>query len=336
MRAGAYILGCAGPALGPEERRFFAEAQPFGFILFARNVEDPDQLRRLTGDLRSTLGRDAPILIDQEGGRVQRMGPPHWRQYLPPLDQTQAAGPAAAARAMYLRARLIAAELHAVGIDVNCTPTCDVARPETHPFLRNRCYSDDPDTVARLARAVVDGQTAGGVLSVMKHIPGHGAAQVDSHHDLPQVGLSLDDLRARDFVPFRALNDLPFAMTSHIVYDALDPENPATFSSRVIGMIRGEIGFQGFLMSDDISMQALSGDLAARCTGARAAGCDAVLHCNGDLAEMQVVAGHAGSFSDPEALRAAAALSCRETPDLVDIGAAEAELMTLVEGRADG
>ncbi len=335
MNTGAFILGCAGPKLREDERSFFRQAQPYGFILFARNVEMPDQLRRLSADLRDAAGYDAPVLIDQEGGRVQRMTPPQWRQYLPPLDQSAQAGEHAE-RAMYLRSVLIAQELRAVGIDVNCTPTCDIARPDTHPFLQNRCLGHDAETVARLARAVVDGQGAGGVLSVMKHMPGHGLAKVDSHHQLPRVTLTREELHAQDFAPFRALNDLPFAMTGHIVFEQIDADHPATTSQQMIRVIRDDIGFGGLLMTDDISMQALSGDLATRCKAARAAGCDTILHCNGVLAEMETVATQAGTFTAAEGQRAKAALSHRNSPENLDTQAIEAELKALLDDGAYG
>lgn len=331
MSHGAFILGCAGPRLAPEEAAFFAQARPFGFILFARNVESPDQLRRLTGDLRDSLGWEAPVLIDQEGGRVQRMTRPHWAQYLPPLDQVRAAGDKAE-RAMYLRGALIAQELRAVGIDVNCTPCADVARPDTHPFLQNRCYSDDPAQVARLARALVQGTTAGGVQSVMKHMPGHGLAKVDSHLHLPQVSLPRAELDTLDFAPFRALNDLPFGMTAHIVFADIDATRPATASPDMIRLIRDDIGFVGFLMTDDISMQALSGDLAARCETSLAAGCDAVLHCNGDLDEMRVVADSCGAMCPAAQMRAEAALAARPKAENLDTQALADELNALVKG----
>ncbi|MFM7335164.1 MAG: glycoside hydrolase family 3 N-terminal domain-containing protein, partial [Tabrizicola sp.] len=257
---GATIFGCAGPRLLPEERAFYRDADPFGFILFARNVEDPEQLRRLTGDLRAAVGRDAPILVDQEGGRVQRLRSPHWREWTPPLDTVDGAGSLEAAeRTMRLRAMVIATELAAVGIDADCIPTLDVVRPETHPFLMNRCYGRDPDSVARIGRAVADGLMAGGVFPVMKHMPGHGLSHVDTHHDLPRVDVSLEDLQAVDFAPFRALADLPMAMTAHLVFAALDPDRPATQSPTMIRVIREVIGFKGLLMSDDLNMQALAG-----------------------------------------------------------------------------
>lgn len=331
----ALILGCQGPRLTPDERSFFAEAQPWGFILFARNCETPGQVRRLTGALRDAVGRDAPVMIDQEGGRVQRIGPPHWRQYLPPLDQCRAAGPDAP-RAMYLRFRLIAAELADLGIDVNCAPMADIAEPETHPFLRNRCYGSEPAGVIACARAAADALFDGGLLPVMKHIPGHGRAHVDSHTTVPVVADDAAALRARDFAPFAALADLPMAMTAHVVYSAFDRNAPATTSTAMIRLIREELGFGGLLMTDDISMDALAGDLAARCRAALAAGCDMVLHCNGELGEMQIAAGIACALTGNSVNRAAAALAARRPVRSIDIAAAEAELEALLHGKVHG
>jgi len=336
MTLSACILGCLGPRLSRDERAFFAKAQPWGFILFARNFETPDQARRLTDGLRNAVGRDAPILVDQEGGRVQRIGPPHWRQYLPPLDQMLAAGPAQAERAMYLRSRLIADELRGIGIDVNCAPTADIADSCTHAFLKNRCYGSDVETVITAARAVATGLADGGVLPVMKHLPGHGRAFVDSHLHLPVVEDSADVLRARDFVPFMALNDLAMAMTAHIVYSAFDRDNPATHSPAMIRLIREEIGFGGLLMTDDISMQALEGDLAERCRASLSAGCDVTLHCNGDLGEMGQVVAASGALSGAGLVRAGAALAARTPVQPIDIAAAAAELQALLLGKVHG
>jgi beta-N-acetylhexosaminidase len=327
---GATIFGCAGPVLLPQERAFFREADPFGFILFARNVTDPAQVSRLTADLRAAVGRDVPILVDQEGGRVQRLRGPHWRDWEPPLDTVQGAGSVEdAARAMRLRMQMIGAELRAVGIDANCAPLGDVARPETHPFLRNRCYGTDPDTVGLIARAVADGLQAAGVLPVMKHLPGHGLSHLDTHLDLPTVDATLDQLRAVDFAPFRALADLPMAMTAHLVFDALDPGLPATQSPTMIRLIRDEIGFQGLLMSDDLNMQALSGSLAERAARTIAAGVDIALHCKGDLAEMQAVAAASGDMTPAARLRAEAALAARRPAPAMDDTLSE-----LAHGRA--
>ena len=324
--SGAMIFGCAGPRLLPEERAFYRDADPFGFILFARNVEDPDQLRRLTGDLREAVGRNAPVLVDQEGGRVQRLRSPHWREWTPPLDTVDGAGSVEAAeRIMRLRATVIAAELAEVGIDADCIPTLDVVRPETHPFLMNRCYGRDPDTVARIGRAVAEGLMAGGVLPVMKHMPGHGLSHVDTHHDLPRVDVPLEDLQAIDFAPFRALADLPMAMTAHLVFAALDPDRPATQSPTMIRVIREVIGFKGLLMSDDLNMQALAGTLGDRTARTIAAGVDLALHCKGDMAEMVEVAGAAGTMGPATLARAEAALAARPMAR-VDMKAALAEL----------
>lgn len=324
--SGATIFGCAGPRLLAEERAFYRDADPFGFILFARNVEEPDQLRRLTSDLRDAVGRDAPVLVDQEGGRVQRLRAPHWREWTPPLDTVDGAGSIEAAeRIMRARATVIAGELRAVGIDADCIPTLDVVRPETHPFLMNRCYGRDPVTVARIGRAVADGLMAGGVLPVMKHMPGHGLSNVDTHHDLPRVDVPLADLQAVDFAPFRALADLPMAMTAHLVFAALDGERPATQSPVMIRVIREDIGFKGLLMSDDLNMQALAGALADRTARTIAAGVDIALHCKGDMAEMVEVAGAAGRMGPATLARAEAALAARRAAT-VSVEAALAEL----------
>ncbi|MDR5651719.1 glycoside hydrolase family 3 N-terminal domain-containing protein [Ruixingdingia sedimenti] len=327
----AAILGCAGPVLGPGEAAFFREAAPWGFILFARNIEDPGQIRRLTAALRDAVGRDAPVFIDQEGGRVQRLRPPHWRDWPAPLDQVLAAG-ADAPRAMELRYRLIAADLRALGIDANCAPTCDIAGPATHPFLHNRCLGLDAAAVAAAARGAARGMLAGGVLPVIKHIPGHGRATADSHLSLPVVTTPLAELEATDFAPFRALADLPMAMTAHVVYTALDPDLPATLSPAGIAAIRGGMGFDGLLMTDDMSMQALSGDLGALTAQALAAGCDVALHCNGDRAEMAAVVAAAGPLHGVAADRAAAALARRHAPEEADLTALARDLAALADG----
>ena len=322
---GAAIFGCAGPRLLPDEAAFFRAADPYGFILFARNVETPDQVRRLTGDLRAAVGWNAPILIDQEGGRVQRLRGPHWAEWAPPLETVRAApDPATAARRMRLRSQVIAAELRAIGVDANCAPVADVASEVTHPFLRNRCYGTDPAVVALIARAVADGLLAGGVIPVVKHMPGHGRSHVDTHLALPTVTATADDLAAVDFAPFRALADLPMAMTAHLVFSAHD-DLPATQSPRMIRLIREEIGFQGLLMTDDLNMEALSGTLAERTARSLAAGVDIALHCKGDLAEMQAVAAAAGRMGPQAMRRATAALDGRR--DVVaDVPALMAEL----------
>lgn len=333
MARAAVILGCEGPRLTAGEAAFFRAADPWGFILFARNVETPEQVRRLVADLRAAVGREAAVLIDQEGGRVQRMRAPHWREWLPPLDQCAAAGHHAA-RSMYLRYRIIAEELRGVGIDANCAPCGDLAGETTHPFLRNRCYGSEPGRVAGIARAVATGLMAGGVLPVMKHLPGHGRATVDSHADLPWTDASPEDLMTSDFAVFRALSDLPLAMTAHVRFAAYD-EAAATVSRRMIRLIREEIGFDGLLMTDDISMGALGGTVAARGRAAIAAGCDVVLHCNGSLPEMDATVEAAGPLSEAGRLRGERALRLRRAPQTIDIPAAEAELAALLRGQAD-
>ncbi|MBT0957001.1 beta-N-acetylhexosaminidase [Alphaproteobacteria bacterium KMM 3653] len=324
------ILGCSGPVLTASEAAFFADAKPWGFILFARNVETPDQLRRLTADLRSAVGRDAPILVDQEGGRVQRLRAPHWREWLPPMEQMQRARDPI--RAMQLRYALIAAELRDVGIDVNCAPQADLARPETHRFLRNRCYSEQLGEVIAAARACATGLIAGGALPVLKHIPGHGLGLLDSHKELPVTGADEGTLMANDFAAFKALADLPMAMTAHLIYSAIDPDLPATISPKVIDLIRTHIGFEGLLMTDDISMEALSGAIPDRAAAALRAGCDIVLHCNGDMAEMAPLIAEIGKMPPWTADRAEAALTRRPPAGVLDTQALEEEFADLMEG----
>lgn len=331
---GATILDAEGLRLTPDEKAFFRDADPFGFILFARNIDTPDQVRALCDDMRQAVGRDAVITIDQEGGRVQRLRAPRWREWLPALDHVMAAGDHAA-RAMYLRFRIIAAELRDLGIDSNCAPLADVAGAATHPFLYNRCYGTDPAGVAAMGRAVADGLLDGGVLPVLKHIPGHGRATADSHLDLPRVTAPLEDLRASDFAPFAALNDLPMAMTAHLVYEALD-DAPATLSPRVMRLIRDEIGYDGLIMTDDISMKALKGDLGQISRDALAAGCDVVLLCNGTLDARRQVAEASGRMTPAAQARAERALAARQVPDFVDIAALDAQLEALLDGRLHG
>lgn len=331
---GSAIFGCAGPHLTPDEAAFFADFQPFGFILFARNIDNPDQVRRLTDDLRTSVNRNAPILIDQEGGRVQRLRAPHWAEWTPPLDFVQAAGHHAAP-AMALRYRLIARELMSVGIDANCAPVGDLITDDTHPFLRNRCYGADPAQVSAIARAVADAHLAEGVLPVVKHMPGHGRSGVDTHHDLPTVTATRAELATHDFAPFRALNDLPMAMTGHLVFSAYDTL-PATQSPAMINVIRRDIGFDGLLMTDDLNMQALSGNLAERTARSLAAGCDLALHCKGDMAEMLAVAGAAGTMSTATLTRAATALAARRPPDLVDIAQLQSDLAAMMADHNHG
>ncbi len=290
ISARACIFGCEGLQLTSWERQFFADANPWGFILFVRNVDDPDQVRALTSDLRSIVGRNAPIFIDQEGGRVARLSKPHWREWAPPLDQVRTVDTETAKRRMRLRYSLIASELRALGIDANCVPMLDIACRHTHPVIRNRCLGGDPNKVAALGRVVADSLLDGGVLPVMKHLPGHGRSHQDSHEELPVVETDIETLSEVDFVPFKRLSDLPVGMTAHVLYPSIDSRACATLSPRVIRTIRKQIGFSGLLMTDDLSMKALAGGPACNAEAALAAGCDVALHCNGDQKEMTDVA----------------------------------------------
>ncbi|MEQ9042486.1 MAG: beta-N-acetylhexosaminidase [Alphaproteobacteria bacterium] len=333
--ARALILGCAGASLKDEERRFFREADPLGFILFDRNCEAPDQLRALIADLRATVGRaDAPVLIDQEGGRVCRLHPPHWRKLPPPrrFGELAERNPEAALEATWLNARLLAGELHALGITLDCTPVLDLPVAGADPVIGDRAFGGDAERTASLGRAVCEGLLAGGVLPVLKHIPGHGRARADSHLALPVVETPADELEATDFRPFRLLSGMPLAMTAHIVYTALDPAQPATLSKPVIeGVIRKQIGFDGLLMTDDVSMAALEGALGARARAALAAGCDVVLHCNGKLAEMTALAEAVGRLEKAAFDRLSRAEACRreatKDEDMEALAARFAELM---------
>lgn len=318
----AAIYGCEGLCLTEAEKRFFAESSPWGFILFTRNIETPDQVRALCEELRAVVGWRAPILIDQEGGRVARLRPPHWRYYPTGkrFGEVYTQDPVRGLEATRLGAELIAAELYALGIDVDCLPVLDVPVPGAHDVIGDRAYGDEPGIVAALGSAAVDGLLAGGVLPVIKHIPGHGRAAVDSHERLPIVDTPRIELAKTDFPSFQALKDAPLAMTAHVIYSDIDPDQPATTSATVISeIIRGEIGFDGCLMSDDLSMQALSGSLAERARRSVAAGCDLVLHCNGDMAEMQAVAGETPVLSGDALSRAEAALALRAEPETFDV-----------------
>ncbi len=329
---GAAIFGCDGVRLSKEERAFFADANPFGFILFDRNLESADQIRALTSDLRAAVGWTAPIFIDQEGGRVQRLRAPFVTDWLPPLDHVTLLGPNAEA-GMRLRYRIIADELMALGIDANCAPMLDVARPETHPFLRNRCYGSNLDQVVKIGRAVVEGHEQGGVFPVIKHIPGHGLAQMDSHLDLPRIDVPADTLDQVDFAAFRPFADVAMGMTAHLVYSAFGETGPATTSPTMIRRIRSDLGFTGLLMTDDIGMQALSGSVPERGAASIAAGCDVILHCNGDLAERIALMDRVGTMPDASQSRAEAALARRTQPQDVDIAALKAKLAELEQGR---
>ena len=304
MTRAAAIFGISGPALTADERAFFRDVDPAGYILFGRNIVDPGQLSALTFELRSIAGRDGlPILIDQEGGRVARLGPPHWPAFPPAgaFDRLYRVAPMSAIEAARAGGEAMAIQLRAAGINVNCAPMLDVRDREAHDIVGDRAFGEEPMQVAALGRAMLEGMKAGGVAAVVKHMPGHGRVRVDSHEVLPVVDASRDELE-RDFAPFRALRDAPFGMTAHIVYTALDPERLATLSPTVIGeAVRGAIGFEGLLLSDDICMGALQGGFRERSAGARAAGCDIVLHCSGELGEMQEVVAGAGTV-DPARL----------------------------------
>jgi beta-N-acetylhexosaminidase len=310
----AFITGCAGLVLTPEEEDFLRQSAPWGLILFRRNVDTPAQVAALVAAFRAVVGReDAPVLIDQEGGRVQRLGPPHWPKY-PPAEifarRAEAGDNVGAADAARLGARLMADDLASLGINVDCVPCADLRLPEGHGIIGDRAYGSTPAQVAHLARAAAEGLMEGGVLPVLKHIPGHGRARADSHESLPVVETSREELEATDFEPFRLLADLPLGMTAHVVYAAIDPDLPATTSKRVIDeVIRGHIGFDGALMSDDLSMGALAGSLAVRAEAAFAAGCDLALHCNGRLDEMAEVASRSPLLEGEAARRCVEALA---------------------------
>jgi beta-N-acetylhexosaminidase len=332
----AFIVGVGGPALTARERDFLRQADPWGLILFTRNVEAPDQVRRLVASFRDAVGRaDAPVLIDQEGGRVQRLSPPHWPIYPPgaAYGRLYDRSPAAGTQAAWHGARLIAADLHALGINVDCLPLADVPLKGADPVIGDRAYGDTPGKVAAIAAAIADGLAAGGVLPVLKHLPGHGRANADSHHRLPVVGTERATLEETDFAAFRPLAGLPLGMTAHVVFSAIDPIEPATTSVTMVQqVIRRGIGFQGLLMSDDISMGALAGSIAERSCAAFAAGCDVVLHCNGNGDEMAAVAGAAPEFSGEPARRAAAALARLTPPADIDLAEARASFaVTMAE-----
>ncbi|MBL8587004.1 MAG: beta-N-acetylhexosaminidase [Methylobacteriaceae bacterium] len=311
MSTRAFIIGCAGPALDETERRFIAAADPWGLILFRRNVVDRAQLRALADSFRSIVGRaDAPVLVDQEGGRVQRLGPPHWRAYPPAAAFDRACNDPHAARELArLSARLMAHDLAEAGITVDCAPVLDVPAPGSHQIVGDRAYAALPGRAAVLARACAEGLIAGGVLPVIKHMPGHGRAKADSHVELPVVTAPREELEANDFSPFRVLADMPLAMSAHVVFTALDPTAPATTSRRVVrSIMRGALGYDGLIMSDDLSMQALQGSLRQRAEAAFRAGLDMALHCNGKLDEMEQVAAAAPVLAGKAKRRARAAL----------------------------
>ncbi len=326
----AFICGCADARLSSEELAFFSGEQPWGLILFARNCQEPQQITDLVAAFRQCVGRaDAPVLIDQEGGRVQRLRAPHWPAY-PSGAKIAAAYEADRAAGLLLArniARLIADDLRALGITVDCLPILDVPQADVHDVIGDRAYGTSPEMIAEIGRAMAEGLIERGVLPVIKHIPGHGRAVVDSHHKLPIVSASKDDLRKTDFAPFVALADLPLAMTAHIVYPAYDADLPATQSPTVISeVIRGEMGFDGLLMTDDLSMKALAGDFADRAERSLQAGCDMVLHCNGDMDEMRKVADGVPALAGAAQRRAERGLACLAAPKGYDRAVALAGL----------
>ncbi|MBN8970162.1 MAG: beta-N-acetylhexosaminidase [Rhizobiales bacterium] len=335
MTIRAFIAGVSGLVLTDHERAFLREQRPWGFILFKRNIDTPAQVARLVEELRGAVGRfDAPVLIDQEGGRVQRLGPPHWPVYPPGsvFGTLYQSSPADGQRAAWLSSRLIAADLAELGITVDCLPLADVPVAGADAVIGNRAYGTNPEQVAAIARAVTYGLMDGGILPVLKHIPGHGRATADSHLRLPTVDTPREELVRTDFEPFRRLADLPMAMTAHVVFSALDAAQPATTSATIITeVIRGAIGFQGLLMSDDVSMNALSGSIAERTAAIVAAGCDMVLHCNGRLDEMRDVASRTPELTGEALARAERALASRKAPQPFDREAGRAELDRLID-----
>lgn len=338
MTRSAAIYGCSGHRLTAAEKAFFADVRPWGFIVFRRNVDSPDQMRALTDEMRDCLGEaDAPVLIDQEGGRVQRMGPPHWAKYPPAEAYLEAADGLLRARELVrLGARLMANDLRAVGVNVDCAPVLDVPVPGAHDIIGDRAWARDPATVSMLGRAAAEGLLAGGVLPVVKHMPGHGRAFADSHHALPVVHADLATLDGWDFAPFKALSDMPLAMTAHVVFDAIDPNRPATTSRKALKLMRDGLGFGGLIMTDDLSMKALSGSLRERAEASLKAGCDVVLHCNGDLKEMREVAEGVGKLKGKVGKRAAAALAriVRE-PEPLELFAARDRFDALMAGKVE-
>jgi len=334
MSSRAFITGVSGPELSATEREFIRGERPWGFILFKRNVETPDQVSGLVDELRDCVGEaDAPVLIDQEGGRVARLAPPDWPAYPPgaAFGALYDLDPALGLKAARLSSRLIAADLTDLGITVDCLPLADVPVAGADAVIGNRAYGTAPAKVAAIARAVTRGLEQGGVLPVLKHIPGHGRATADSHFRLPTVDTPREELERTDFAAFRPLADLPMAMTAHVVFSALDPAQPATTSATIIRqVIRGEIGFQGLLMSDDVSMNALAGSIAERTRAIVNAGCDMVLHCNGKLDEMREVARETPELMGEALQRAEQALASRKQPEPFDRQAGRAELDALM------
>lgn len=335
----AVIFDCEGPTLTADEKAFFKDVNPYGYILFARHCTSPDNIRRLIGDLKSLSGRDRlPILIDQEGGRVARLKPPQWPKFPPAsvfanmaLDDREKAH-----RACYLNARLIAHELFELGITVNCAPLADLPVEGAHDIISDRAFGTDPDRVIFLARAMAMGLMDGGVVPVLKHIPGHGRATVDSHDEVPVVTTPLDTLRKTDFVPFKALSNLPMAMTAHVLYTAIDDQNMATLSEKTVNLIRTELNFGGLLLSDALDMKSMSSlTLAERARKTLAAGCDIALHCNSSFREKQELAKGIAPLEGKALERGEKAMAAVKPPKTYDPKDMRRELDGLLEGIAD-
>ncbi len=302
MRISPIIFGCKSTRLSDEEKAFYRAVQPWGFILFSRNVDTPDQVSALVEEMKSCVDHDdVAVLVDQEGGRVRRLRPPHWAEYHSAevigghYKQDKTRGK----RIAWLQSRLMAFDLVKLGINVDCLPVLDVPVPGAHDVIGDRAYSQDVNSISEMGRDAAQGMLDGGVLPVIKHIPGHGRSMVDSHLDLPRVETDLETLKATDFEPFKRLAEMPVAMTAHVIYEAVDASAPATTSKTVIDdIIRNYIGFDGLLMCDDLSMKALSGDFSERVQSSFAAGCDVVLHCNGEMEEMRQVADALPEFGE--------------------------------------
>ena len=334
------IFGCSGLSLTQEERDFYNEVQPWGFILFGRNVDTPEQVSQLVADLKACVSHnDVPILIDQEGGRVRRLRPPHWDPYPAGevFGQHYNEDKERGLRFAWLQSRLMAADLRKLGVNVDCLPVLDVPVRGSHDVIGDRAYGDEPTIVSEIGQSAADGLLCGGVLPVIKHIPGHGRAGVDSHKDLPIVNASIEELKKSDFEPFKRLRDMPLAMTAHVVYTAIDAENPATTSPKVINdIIRDYIGFDGLLMCDDLSMHALKGTFEERTEASFAAGCDVVLHCNGDLAEMRPIAASCPKLSGDALRRAVQATDLFANIEACDEESLRSEFRALCDGKTYG
>lgn len=330
MVSNSVIFGCEGTKLTQTEKFFFRDANPWAFILFSRNLASPNQIKSLCKDLRECVGRNVPILIDQEGGRVARLRAPIWLDWLPPLEQMLKVKMEKQYEAMFLRYRLIAHELHSLGIDVNCAPMVDIPDKDTHEIITNRCYGHNTKIVSEMGRACADGLLSGGVLPVLKHIPGHGRGSLDSHYELPVVSEPSKKLESTDFAPFRELSDLPLAMTAHIIYSSFDENLCATISPIMNEIIRKNIGFDGLLMTDDISMAALSGSLSSRATASLKAGCDIVLHCNGQIEDMIEIMKEIPGLTSESQSRATKAENLRCEPDDFDFNAGRRNFASLM------